>query len=339
MSWWGDRWRRQPSGGAFRTDGWGLLCSSLVHVAAIAALSWWTLPGSAPRVPPRVDVLWGPRETPHQPLPPPLEFSSPSPSAGGATPTHSTVTPAVVIEPRLTLDSRLPPVLGPLVEAADLRERVPASRASARGGTGRGLGTGAGEGGSLPPSPEFFPTTSPTGRYVFVVDCSQSMNHRYPGPAKTRLGRVKLELWRAIYRMSPEQKYFIIFFNSGALPMPASGLVSGGPEGQQEFLNWTAAIRADGLTDPYDALLLAVRLQPDEIFFLTDGEFNYRVVREVTKANFGGIRIHTIALGDTSGARFLEEIATRNHGTYRHIVPEEDRYWTEEPATGEGLGP
>lgn len=322
--------RRASSGGTSRTDGWGLACSSLVHVAAIAALSWWTLPGPVARVGPRVDAQWGPHEAPDPPPPPPIEFSSPSTSAGGAPLTHPTITPAVVIEPRLTFDARVPPLSGPLVEAADLRERVPALNPSANGGTGGGRGAGTGRGGGLSPTPEFFPTTSPTGRYVFVVDCSKSMNHRYPGPAKSRLGRVKLELWRAVYRMSPEQKYFIVFFNSRAIPMPAGGLVPGGPEGQQEFFQWTVGIRAEGLTDPYDALLLAIRLEPDEIFFLTDGEFHYRTVREVTKANFGGIRIHTIALGDDSGARFLEEIAARNNGTYRHIVAEQDHYWTEE---------
>lgn len=339
MSHWGKDRRLTSSEGYPGTDGWGWACSSLVHVAAVAALSWWTLPGPASRLVPRVDAQWGPLEAPEPTLPPPIEFSTPSASEGGAALTHPTLTPAVVIEPRLTFDARVPPMPGPLVEEADLLERVPALPPSARGGTGGGSGAGTGRGGAFSPSPEFFPMTSPTGRYVFVVDCSQSMNHRYPGPAKTRLGRVKLELWRAIYRMSPEQKYFIVFFNSRALPMPAEGLVPGGPEGQQEFFHWTAGLRANGLTDPYDALLLAVRLQPDEIFFLTDGEFNYRAVREVTKANFGGIRIHTIALGDDSGARFLEEIAARNNGTYRHIVPEQDHYWAEEPAAGPAPAP
>ena len=77
---------------------------------------------------------------------------------------------------------------------------------------------------------------------------------------------------------------------------------------------------------------MALQMRPDVIFFLTDGEFNYRVVREVSAANFGSVRIHTISLGDDSGEKFLTELAARNGGVYRHISEENDQYWISESA-------
>ena len=232
-------------------------------------------------------------------------------------------------EPQVDFDERVPQQTGPLISNIDLREAVRLAVVNTSHGLGDGTGDGVGSGSGDRRGVDFFPINESSGRYVFVVDGSKSMNHPYHGPAKSRLGRVKVELWRTIYRMSAEQKFFILFFNTRAVPMPATALRSGGAEGQTDLFNWTAHVRADGRTDPQEALLMAVRLQPDVIYFLTDGEFNYKVVREVSEANFGGIKINTISLGDDSAARFLEEMATRNGGSYRHIVEEEDRYWDE----------
>lgn len=317
-----------------RAECWGLAASSAVHVVVIAAMSWWMLPGLQPPSSAHIDTTWDVEREPEQDLPAVLEISTDVASSPGG---RAALLPAEAAmhlpQPRFELDVRVLNSPGPLVDAANLREAVPVARGAAgqRSGTGSGVGNGAG--GKAPPSVEMFPIPTAPGRFVFVVDCSKSMLHRYPGPARTRLNRVKLELWRSIYRMTPEQKFFIVFFNTRAIPMPSATLVEGGPDGKSSLLEWTTGIRAAGQTDPYEALLLAVRLQPDEIFFLTDGEFNYRAVREVTKANFGGIRIHTIALGDDSGRRFLEEIAARNSGTFRHIVAEEDHYWQTDAAS------
>jgi hypothetical protein len=306
---------------------WALAASTVLHLAGIAALGLILLPTT----PSRPRVLLDSSFATGDDAPPPLEpvrFDSPALTgdAPGGSPGALTLPRQRTRLPKL-FDVRAPLFAGRADTPLDLVADVPAGPARGGGGTGEGLGGGVGSGVGAGTGAAFFATDKPTGNYVFVVDCSRSMNHPYPGPAKSRLGRVKVEIWRTIYQMSPEQKYFVVFFNTRAIPMPADRMIAGGPDDQAAYLQWTAQVRADGETDPREALLLAVRMRPDVIYFLTDGEFNYRVVREASEANFGGVQIHTISLGDDAGGRFLQEIADRNQGRYRHIVQDEDRYW------------
>src|SRR5690606_8639207 len=112
-----------------------------------------------------------------------------------------------------------------------------------------------------------------------VVDCSRSMNHPHPGPGKTRIGRVKLELVRSVHNLEPNQQFFIIFFNERAYPMPAERLIEASDSSKLRYLRWMAGARADGQTDPSQALAMALRLQPDLIYFLTDGDFKPVIVK------------------------------------------------------------
>ncbi|MCA8998988.1 MAG: VWA domain-containing protein [Planctomycetaceae bacterium] len=207
------------------------------------------------------------------------------------------------------------------VAAGILTEKVALRPSLASGGGGEGTaGTeNTGIGASGKGAGCFFGINAEQESVVFVVDCSKSMNHPYPGEAKTRFGRVKVELVRTIGQMTEANKFFMVFFNTQALPMPSDRLVEATPGMQQFYLRWMAQFRAEGRTDPMDALLLALRLNPSVIYFLTDGDFDYRVVPAVTAANRRGTVIHTIGFGDDRGEKFLREIATRNRGTYKFI--------------------
>jgi hypothetical protein len=186
-------------------------------------------------------------------------------------------------------------------------------------GMGEGTGTAAGDG----PGNQFFGLTSPGRRVVFVVDASRSMNHPHPGPQRTRFGRVKLELVRSISQMTPDQEFFIVYFNDHALPMPARALAPATRSSQEKYLRWAVEMRADGQTDPEEALLLALALKPEVIYFLTDGVFKARIVKQVSQANRQRIAIHTIGFGDNEAEALLQQIAFQNWGTYRFIPAEE----------------
>lgn len=173
--------------------------------------------------------------------------------------------------------------------------------------------------GGKPGEPSFFGIDLKDEDAVFVVDGSLSMNYPHPGPAKTRFGRVKLELLKTITNMSEEQKFFMIFFNQNAVPMPAERMMEATAGSQKRYLTWMTQLKAAGQTNPEQALLLALYLKPDVIYFLTDGDFDYKVVPSVTQANQANIRIHTIGFGDDRGEKFLKEIAKFNDGTYRFV--------------------
>lgn len=183
------------------------------------------------------------------------------------------------------------------------------------GGDGLGVGAGAGNG----TGEGFFGIDLAGERFVFVVDASRSMNHPYPGEAKNRLGRVKFELYNTIRKLTPDQSFFVVFFNTEAIPMQSRGMVKAEPAMIQRHLEWIFSARGNGQTNPESALHMALRLNPDKIYFLTDGDFSYRSVRSVREFNQGRIPIHTIGFGGKEGEKNLQEMAKDSRGTYQYI--------------------
>lgn len=180
-------------------------------------------------------------------------------------------------------------------ENADVgRATVPVGAADgSRAGLGWGDGFGNGEGSDAADS--FFGLRPVGRRVVFVLDCSRSMNHPHNTDAKTRFKRMKVELIKAIQGMGPESEFYLIFFNDFAIPMPARGLVPAADQPKLHYLNWMKDLKADGNTEPREALQLALRMQPDILYFLTDGSFTWRVQQDLLRLQSGRTEIHTFA--------------------------------------------
>jgi hypothetical protein len=140
--------------------------------------------------------------------------------------------------------------------------------------TGNGSGAGNGIGNGIGDGKQFFGMASEGKSFVYVLDCSMSMNHPHDSEAKTRFKRLKLELTNSVNHLKPDHEFFIVFFNHEAIAMPANGMVPAVAENQSRYLNWMQQINAVGDTDPTAALEIALRLRPDVIYFLTDGAFS-----------------------------------------------------------------
>jgi hypothetical protein len=184
-----------------------------------------------------------------------------------------------------------------------------------RGGSGHGEGSGVGDGAGS----GFFGSGTTAQSVVFVLDATQSMNLKHDSIAKTRFGKMKLELRNAVGRMNKDLSFYIIFFNTGPILMPSRTLQAATPENQKEFLTWTAGVRAQGSTDPRQALLAAMELRPDVIFLLTDGDFERDVRRDLRRLKQDHVVINTIGFGDSAASDILKDIAKANRGTYRYI--------------------
>lgn len=306
------------------------LASGAVHAAAVMICALWLVP--LPVRPGRFEIrtVWA-EGAPDVLLDAvPLPVIAADPDAGGAS------AGAAVFEhlqhqvedvPPIDI-TELPPLSNPdgdtidpqsFTELVSLAGRAGAGAAGPSGrGEGSGDSFGSGTGGSA-----FFGQQVQGRRVVYVVDASRSMNHPHPGPMKTRFGRVKLELIRSISRMTPEQQFFIVYFNDRALPMPANAMAVATPAARDKFLRWAAQIRADGFTNPEQALALALRLRPDVIYFLTDGNFPARIVKQVAEANQNRVVIHTIGFADDEGEDLLKTIAAQNWGQYQFIPADE----------------
>ncbi len=182
---------------------------------------------------------------------------------------------------------------------------------SGEGGIGRG-----GAGGDLI-EPEvgigFFGTRGSGRSVVFVVDMSGSMEG-------ARFIRAQQELIKSIHKLHVTQKFYVIFFNTHAVPLffprPPRELVTATPAMKRSATRWIVERRPGLGTEPEEALVRALALKPDVIYFLTDGEFPERCRQVVKEGNTFGTTIHTIAFQSREGIPLLEAIAQDNKGFF-----------------------
>lgn len=316
------------AGGGERPAHAGIVISTVFHLCVIAALGFLLIGGDATAPATVLRTTWTP-ESSH-----PLAFDQQptsldqlqEESGGSSLGTISFVPSVSATAPRIVTDEELAPVDTAAMSLFDIDLTAPVEPLSGFGhdptlGSGAGAGNDVGDGTGT----DFFGLSAPGRKFVFVVDASGSMNRPFPGPGKTLLGRVKLELLKCVTQMSPEQEFFIVFFNDEANPMPASRLMEATPDAQRRYLRWMAEVKAGGETEPESALLLALRLNPDVVYFLTDGAFKYRVIGRVQEMNRRHITIHTVGFGDKTGfgengaERFMQMIADQNGGTYQFV--------------------
>ncbi|MDA1165241.1 MAG: hypothetical protein O3B13_19250 [Planctomycetota bacterium] len=185
-------------------------------------------------------------------------------------------------------------ISSPWTKADVSGDAFPAGAASgSRDGFGSGDGIGDGDGDN---SGHAFFGLRPVGRrFVYVLDCSRSMNHPHDTEAKTRFKRMKVELIKSIQGMGPESEFYLIFFNDFAIPMPSPVPVQAAERPKLKYLYWMQDLKADGNTEPMAALQYALKLQPDVLYFLTDGSFTYRVEQDLLSLRTPKTEIHTFA--------------------------------------------
>lgn len=231
----------------------------------------------------------------------------------GGAPGPVTVSPWIGAE----TDAGIPSTVG-LELAAQVSPLGGGRGGGSRGtGEGNGIGNGVGDGTGT----AFFGLASQGQKFVFVVDASSSMRRPSHGPERTLFNKVKLEIMDSVHQLTSEQKFFIVFFNDRFLAMPATSLVAATEESQARYLRWMSDVPSGGQTDPEGAIQLALQLQPDVIYFLSDGEFKYGVVKRIAAMNLAGVVIHTVCFGGTEDNNVsLRQIAEQNGGTY-HYVP------------------
>lgn len=159
--------------------------------------------------------------------------------------------------------------------------------------------------------------SKPADTVVFVVDMSGSMNDG------TRFERASKELVRCLNSMPPTQKFFVFFFNAITYPMldmQSPQLTPATADNRAKVIKWIKKLQPDNDTAPEDALERALKLQPEVIYFLTDGEIPPTTPDTVKKLNHAHKTvIHTIAIGSQEGAEMLRAIAKDNGGKYKFV--------------------
>jgi hypothetical protein len=183
---------------------------------------------------------------------------------------------------------------------------------------------------SIYPDPEGRARTSMFGvsgvgfKFVYVLDRSASMG----GSGQVALKAVKAELRKSLDRLDTVHQFQIIFYNEKPAIFNPSGtpgrLAFANQANKDRAVRFIESIAADGNTRHDEALKLAVKLRPDVIFFLTDGDDPKLTRRELDTIQrmAGGITINTIEFGpgpQPEEKSFLATLAEENGGQHVYV--------------------
>jgi von Willebrand factor type A domain len=295
--------------------------STVVHLTAVVICAWFLIDRPEPW--PGTDILTLSSDERVELERDPLDLNR---ELSLATTAGSSPSTSVALHRPVKLNRVAAPVLAAPVPrdalggelVSGLADKVDANF-SGTGGKGAGAGSGEGNGGGGSAGPGFFGLKADAKSIVFVVDCSGSMNTRHNSEWKTRFKRVKYEMLKSVTGMNAGQRFYIIFFNNKPVRMPARGLLPATPAVKTDALKWMARQSADGGTDPRAALRYALRLQPDMVYFLTDGAFSPRVRRALLSVQQYRVAIHTFVFGNPAGEAAMKQIAVQNRGKYTYI--------------------
>jgi hypothetical protein len=187
-------------------------------------------------------------------------------------------------------------------------------------------GTGAaGDGGILPgatgPKKSSFPSAKADQSIVYLIDQSISMG------LNGGLETAKREVVLCLDSLPSTARFQVIFYSNHRVePLKIDGvrgLLPAGEEVKEKAKEAIAHQRARDGTEHLEALLTALRLQPDVIVLVTDADdLSPEVVKKITSLNQQGCAIHAVELtsgGEASGKGVLALLATRNRGTYRRL--------------------
>lgn len=232
--------------------------------------------------------------------------------------------PAPQASPELSLNVELDSVLptpGELSTNRLMVDLASAALASATSGVAadpspvledRGYGRGA----------SFFGSRAYGDRFVYVMDSSSSMTG-------SRWSAACTQLLKSIGQLEPNQEFFVICFDYQTtflfnLPPHRIKYVTKTDKSSRAVRNWLASRTLGKATMPAEALQVALRLNPDAIFLLSDGEIQDESVLMLRMLNAAGstsrqIPIHTISLFSREGWWALQKIAADNGGTFTPV--------------------
>jgi len=163
------------------------------------------------------------------------------------------------------------------------------------GGDGKPVGSGQGEGIAAAGAAATFFGRAGKGNSVCFI-CDNSNSHR-----DGSFHAVLEELARAVDRLRPEQKFFVIFASDAAYPMfhPAAvdALQPATVENKQKLRAWLGTVEmCRGGQGIHEAVKLAGSLGAEVIYLLSDGALGGSVVVKLEAADFGGAAVHTFGV-------------------------------------------
>jgi len=205
--------------------------------------------------------------------------------------------------------------------------------ATGAGGFTSGSGSGSGSGGKGRGGPlggrartKLYGIEADGYKFIYVFDRSGSMGG---SGRNTPLSSAKTNLLASLESLGDTHQFQIIFYNEKPTMFALAGhpdrLVFGNAENRATAQRFVRGITADGGTRHEEALWMALKMQPDVIFFLTDAdqpELSPSQLEKIQRANNGRTSINTIEFGlgpQIQSDNFLMRLARDNNGKYTYV--------------------
>jgi hypothetical protein len=192
-----------------------------------------------------------------------------------------------------------------------------------RGASNPGSGDGKPGGGQAGAGANWFPPIQQAKSVVYLLDRSLSMGLHHGMSAAQR------ELLAVLDRMPPSTRFQIIAYNRQIEYLgcdPLAGIPQADESTRERVRKALLEVRPGGSTHHALGLQRGLVFHPEALVLLTDDdELTPREIQEVTYANGGRTSIHVILFHwrvEPNANTPLRQLAQRNHGTYRQVVPE-----------------
>jgi len=161
-------------------------------------------------------------------------------------------------------------------------------------------------------------------KFVYVFDRSGSMG----GSGRSALSAAKAELLASLASLEQTHQFQIIFYNDRPARFNPTGdpnrLVFANERNKTLAQRFVNSITAEGGTRHEEALIAAIKLRPDVIFFLTDADEPKLWPDQLARINrlAAGITIHAIEFGygpQSDADNFLVRLARQNGGQHAYV--------------------
>jgi hypothetical protein len=171
---------------------------------------------------------------------------------------------------------------------------------------------------------QVFGTTGNGHKFVYVFDRSGSMD----GHGGIPMLAAKRELIGSLRQLGPTHQFQIVFYNQQPRVFNLTGdegrLAFGTDQNKVLAERFIGGMTADGATQHEEPLSVALRLVPDVIFLLTDGDepaLSARQMDRLARLNRGSV-INTIEFGygpNDGDDNFLARLARSTGGQYAYV--------------------
>jgi len=188
--------------------------------------------------------------------------------------------------------------------------------AGSGGGPGSGYGLSTGDGGQGPRS-SFYGAGGNAYKICYVIDRSGSLLDTFE--------YLRASLKKSIRDLVPQQQFHVIFFAAGKpQELPAGRLIYATQKNKEDACKYLDTVSPEGQTQPEAALERAFACKPDLIYFMTDGDFDAKVVDLLARINKNKkVKINTYSYLHKPGEALLKQIAREHGGRYKHVTEDD----------------